>query len=298
MSRLPNVLRQRLPLETQEEVIEYVGLDISTGQWGTQLCERLETLLSCALVCRGWVTKSRIHIFREVRLDTNRKADSFMATITASPRLGDHVRRVVFDLRHEYNHWIYRAHQILPSLLPNIHHLEYHRLPILHPTFFGLSSRFGIITSLELHGLSVKDWTFRDIVRLINGFNNLKILKMQCDWTSPSPFYCHSARQERHPMSLHLDCSDMKDIQVEEMIRWLTKRQQSHPLDEFSLRCARRSTLIPTLGDLFKQCSKTLKTLDFSFDNNIWDEDNPDTNIIWDEDDPDKKPTCELHDSV
>ncbi|KAJ3479637.1 hypothetical protein NLI96_g8916 [Meripilus lineatus] len=159
-----------LPLEVLEHVIGFVGFDVDGEEWGTH--KKLETLQICALVCRSWVAKSRFLLYEVVNLNNKRKATNFINTIASSPRLGEYVQDLRMNLKGKHEDWIYSAHQVLPSLLPNLYRLEHHQLPSLHSVFFTLSPQFKIITSLRLS--MFKSWTFREIARLLNGFPNLK----------------------------------------------------------------------------------------------------------------------------
>ena len=58
--------------------------------------ERIQTLRSCLLVCRDWVPKSRVELYRYIRLDNKRQAIGFMKIVMASPSLGEYVRGLGF----------------------------------------------------------------------------------------------------------------------------------------------------------------------------------------------------------
>lgn len=266
MDRWPNNISRRLPTEVLEHVVESVGLRLS---YRMGVRDWRGTLYSCALVCRDLFPKSRMYLYREVWLDDKRKANNLTNTIMTSPHLGKYVRRLRIDLQDEHEGWIYKAHQVLPPLLPNLYHLEYHRLPCLHPLFLVLASRFGIVTSLRLQGLQPR--TFREIVRVLNGFKNLQRLEVECAWNPPSPqtFFCRNINQQeythRRAMSFYLFCPDKTSSEVEDVLHWTIRRQPVSTLDEFSLQCDTLSTRSRHLSDLVQKSSGNLRTLGLYF---------------------------------
>lgn len=258
-SHLPHTL----PLEVFEYVIEFVGTITDRHRWplwGTE--ERQNNLFSCALVCRRWVPKSRSCLYQAVYLENKRKAASFMITIMAFPRLGEYVQRLQFNLDDQHEDWIYKAHYVLPSLLPNLVHLEYSNLPILHPLFFVLSRRFNAITSLRL--LSLNSWTFREIVRLLSGFPRLRTLEVESEWGTSNSFYCRPGRHHSS-ISLRMDCLGASSC-TDNMLRWLTRKKPSNTLVEFAFQCKKLPIRSGAFNDLLRQCSGSLEALELSFD--------------------------------
>lgn len=136
LSSLP--VQQRLLLEICEGVIGFVDVrphGISQQSF-INTCRR--TLHSCSLarVCCNWVPKSRIHLFRCVSLASNQQAASSMTTVSTTPQLGVYVQALVISL---HDHSIYKVHQSLPPLLPNLTHYPLFESPcapfrLLHPT--------------------------------------------------------------------------------------------------------------------------------------------------------------------
>lgn len=59
------------------------------------LCDDKSALRSCALVCRSWLPRSRLHLFQSVRLTgVWKEAEEFSAHLTTHPTLGRYVRRL------------------------------------------------------------------------------------------------------------------------------------------------------------------------------------------------------------
>lgn len=260
--------RHRLPVEILEDVVGFVGSGSQNKYW-----TRTAALLSCCLVCRDWVPNSRVHLYRDVVLDNKRKATSFMNTITTSPRFGEYVRRLGIYPKKTHGDWIYKIHRILPSLLPNVFYLEYRGLPVVHRLFFVCSLQFTSITTLTL--VSLHSQTFREIVQLINGFPNLKLLSIiECKWQLPISFYCRDPAQQKctrsNPISFRLQwlsSSTPVSNDGDDMIHWLTKQQRANSLNELSLQYDHMSIQSPHFNALLHQCSSTLESLKLSLGN-------------------------------
>lgn len=253
---------QRLPLEVLEHIIGFVGFIGSVDWWGNYF--RLETLRRCALVCRSWVTKSRIHLYDVVHLNNQRKATTFMSAIVSSPPLGEYVHEMCIDLEGKHADWLYSTHQVLPPRLPNLKRLGYFQLPSLHPVFFALPKKFNAITSLRLG--SFETWTFREIVRLLNSFPKLETLDIDCRWPSPSPFYCrNNSQQERFHTFFRLTCYVLSEVETDNVLHWLTKKQHC-PFHAFSILGDSLSIQSQHLAGLFHRSNLALTSLDLTFD--------------------------------
>lgn len=248
---------RRLPLELCESIVGFVGY----GQM-TDLC-------SCALVCRDWLQKSRKQILGRVVMFTKPQANKFISTITASPHLGAYVRELELRLGGQHQDWIYTVTRDLPSPLVNLDHLVYEEIPVLHPLFFNFSPRFDTVASLTLKYM--KAWSFRDIVRLLNGCSNLEKLTVhRCEWRSPSPFYYRAPKWTEYmrpiPSSFHLDCPGLDGAYASDFLRWLVRRHETDPLHEFLFQCDRLPIRSRHLHDLVHQSSRTLTSLELRFD--------------------------------
>lgn len=251
MSSLYAYSPPRLPLEVCEKVIESV--------W------HMPTRYNCCLVCRDWVPKSRIHLFRDVRISDDETATKFMNAIFASPGIGAYVLELVLDLRYSSGSWIYRFVQVLPPFLINLTRLEYRHLPALNPLFYALSSRFNTISELILFGL--KKQSFKEILQLTNRCHSLRTVTLiDCDWKSPSTFY---ARRGCSFHRFHLEpfrgCYNPQD-QRDDVLRWLITSKAASTLVAFHLVISNLPDRIPRLPDLLGLCSATLQalTLDIS----------------------------------
>lgn len=71
----------KLPLEVHERIIDFCAHDSFVDA-------DIRTLHACALTCRGWVPRSRLHLYRYIRLPTERAFRHFLSTIRATPELG------------------------------------------------------------------------------------------------------------------------------------------------------------------------------------------------------------------
>ncbi|KAJ3481220.1 hypothetical protein NLI96_g7807 [Meripilus lineatus] len=200
---------------------------------------------------------------------TKPQANKFISTITASPHLGAYVRELELRLGGQHQDWIYTVTRDLPSPLVNLDHLVYEEIPVLHPLFFNFSPRFDTVASLTLKYM--KAWSFRDIVRLLNGCSNLEKLTVhRCEWRSPSPFYYRAPKWTEYmrpiPSSFHLDCPGLDGAYASDFLRWLVRRHETDPLHEFLFQCDRLPIRSRHLHDLVHQSSRTLTSLELRFD--------------------------------
>ncbi|KAJ3475147.1 hypothetical protein NLI96_g12033 [Meripilus lineatus] len=173
-----------LPLEVCEKVID-------ESDAGGSYKERCTNFCAFALVCKSWVPRTRIHLFRDVYLDSAQQSTKFLATLSMSPGFCGYVEELTIDCSNspnESNGWIYILLRTLPSRLTNLQRLSYNSLPTLHPTFFVFSRNFTSVKSLVLFGLNSQ--SFREVVQIINGFPNLLALRVDnCIWKTPGAFY-------------------------------------------------------------------------------------------------------------
>ncbi|KAJ3489340.1 hypothetical protein NLI96_g2199 [Meripilus lineatus] len=191
-------------------------------------------------------------------------------TVTTSLRLGLYVKSLEINPRHKHDDWIYKIHQVLPRLLPNLVCLTYRDFPVVHPLFFVLSPRFNSITHLAVSDM--KSWTFREIVRLLDRFTQLKTLRVDnCLWRSPSHFY-RRQREKNPPVvtSFKLPTQSLtppssipssSSDNVYNIANWLTTTFPTHSLTRFSFAPPDIPLQSPDFRDLLYQCSGVLKEL-------------------------------------
>lgn len=246
--------RWRLPLEVCEKVIE--SIDVSPdGIPIFYYLERQHALASCALVCRSWVPKSRLHLFNRIRLDGRQQSTRFMDSLLRSPWLGEYVQELSISLLHDTSAgWIYAFIQVLFRHLTNLTHLHYWFLPNLHPIFYSISSP-SPMTSLSLHGL--RSQSFRQILNVVHRYKDLHSLRIDdCEWDSPSSFY---SGRTFGLTTLYLDSGSEQCN--EDVYLWLTKSRSVSILE--TLQIMNCTIPLPTsrLSGVLQQCSQTLRTL-------------------------------------
>lgn len=253
-----------LPREIPLDVLEYI---IELASEDRRHNERKKTLLSCTLVCRAWVTKSRIYLYRRIVLFRQQKATKFIDTVTSSPLLGEYVQSLLFAPSYEDMNWVSTVHRVLPTFLPNVHFLIYDRLPPYQSPFVALASGFKNVTCLVLRYPNSR-WTFQQVARLLNGFPKLKMLQtigvdMETDpFDDPKP-----SPQDTGATSFHLRCiSGYTTFSIaEDALLWLSKRQSSHTLNELWVDCDKISAQSQNFVRVLRQCSGTLESLRISF---------------------------------
>lgn len=259
----------KLPLEICEFIIGFVH----PGPAWYKDYERRGFLRPCLLVCRDWVPKSRIELYRFIELDDKTRAMNFVATITSFPSLGEYVQSLRFDggfdSRRECGNWFYKVHQALQSRLPNLTFLEYFYPPVVHPSFFVLPSQFDSIRCLRLRYLCW--WSLRETMRLLRRFAQLEELVIDsCDWGThiPSSVYCRQTNWQNPPKAIAPRLELREDPWYQGMARdvvigWLTRSHLSFSL--CSLKLEMDVTTSESFCDLLSQCSGTLESIQFVF---------------------------------
>ncbi|KAI0713900.1 hypothetical protein C8Q76DRAFT_591966, partial [Earliella scabrosa] len=64
-----------IPIEVAEQIID-------------QLVDDRSSLRSCALVCDGWLPRSRAHLFREIEITALQQLYSLVQALSTTPSLG------------------------------------------------------------------------------------------------------------------------------------------------------------------------------------------------------------------
>lgn len=258
--------RQSLPLEVCEVIIGLVDAQRLQDSYCSFTIIKRKTLYSCALVCRDWVPKSRIHLFRSVGLNNRQQAGCFMTTVSTIPQLGEYVQALEISLRDDS---LYRIHQVLPPLLPRLAHLQYSHLPVLHPVFIVLASRFKMVTSLRFDDFERQ--SFREVVQILNRFPHLRKLELSgCSWKSPGLFYCRRQKRGKHAIPVQLSVSTFEPStfkgfgQAGDTIQWLMKKQSFNTLNEY--RCNSTTDQCNNLHDLVATHAESLKRLELNIE--------------------------------
>lgn len=291
---------QRLPLEVCETVIGFIDSpydevdDQNKYEASDVRSRRKRTLYSCALVCRSWVPKARICLLRSVKVGNGRTAASFTASLQATRPLGVYVHELSIGVEDHKERddppdggesgptgstsasgWIYQFVQVLPPLLPKLERLEYWNLPILHPLFYSLSSKFTSIQSLYLSDFRTQ--SFRDILQLINRCKNLqKLTVSECHWQLPSSFSPSRYGQRcLTDFALNLTSRECEN----DMCNWLTRSRITCTIEELHITNIYDDGdthprppapfLTPYLGGLLESCATTLRTLVLGFQGTI-----------------------------
>ncbi|KAJ3477513.1 hypothetical protein NLI96_g10411 [Meripilus lineatus] len=258
-------LSQRIPTEVLESVIALAseGSHFQNGRmWDIQ--ERMKTLLSCTLVCRAWITTSRIYLYQHVSLNCQGMATKFMTTIISSPQLGEYVQSLQVVIS-EYDSWIYTIHRVLPPLLPNLYFLRYHNLPPLLSPALLLAPGFKNITCLALEYPDPEVWIPQLVFRFLNSFPKLKMLEMSGLVLNSVPFDDPKPnQQDTIPTSFHLRCYPRDgeySSAAEDALLWLSKRHSTHTLNEFWLACDEISAQSQNFNRVLQQSSGTMNSL-------------------------------------
>ena len=188
------VLRPAIPTEVVERIIDMVAelLDRFNRE---RLETRARSLNACALVGWSWVPRSRLHLFRDVRLSSDWSTRRFLNSLAQSPALGQYIEILRVWPRNEDERscgWILKALSTLPPLLPHLREVVFCELPDLRPECIAVLSRFSTVESLVLHALDRQ--SLREVALLVSRFPHLRRLQVElCDWKLPGR--CYSGKQ-------------------------------------------------------------------------------------------------------
>ena len=251
--------RPIFPTEVFEHIIDMIA-EVSNRRDHDELEERVHGLYACALVAWSWVPRSRIHLFRHVRLESDWGTTRFLNSLTRSPVLGKYVRFLIIsafdDTKESPCGWIFRAISILPPLLPHLHELALQALPVLHPVCIAVLSRFRTIESLELS--YIHRHSLQDIMHFINRFPQLRRLRVWgCEWEVPGRLY----KGKAHNL-FTLELESRYPTRVSSLMEWAIASDSTGSLTTL---CACSDVPDSALDRVLQTCRSTLRELHLDF---------------------------------
>ena len=198
----PFYVKPRVPIEIAENIIDFIP-DAATQR-------------HCALVCRSWLPRSRVNVWRKVNLCSLRQVYALRDTLEAAPEVRSLVH--VLDFASEEDDMRSTAAAVILPLLSWVDSL------VIHISEIGLSSR--AISLIMAHknirlltlGIPSDDALVR-IVRLLSQLKSLEVLHIyastmrhklidlyppQYDITSVSQRCCPSLREVEVRIAPHM----------------------------------------------------------------------------------------------
>ncbi|KAJ3480756.1 hypothetical protein NLI96_g8129 [Meripilus lineatus] len=158
-----------------------------------------------------------------------------------------------------YYDWIYKVLIRLPPLLVNLSHLEFIRLPTLHPSFIRLASAFKTTRTISLQLLS--NQSFIEIVQLINLLPQLTAFRLiHCRWNQPARF---CPRDRNLFEKLHVASSD---VGKKDVVTWLGSLQNLSSLSVLELEAPFDSFDVVKLHHILQRCVHSLRYLHLTLD--------------------------------
>ena len=242
----------RLPTELCERIIDVVASD-------SQFEESPSVLSSCALVSWRWVPRTRIHLYRQVILDSQTRAHKFLISLSLTPGLGQFVKTLVIDISRESrdpsHNWLYKAMGTLPGFLTHIQELKLWGLPLVQSVFMTLISQFITVETLELYQLEYQ--SFAEIVRMINRFPKVQEVKLLGNsWKSPARYYS-GRRLNFTGLEIRAPPRHSEDI-----LKWAVKSRSAECLRTFRFHCTSPSSRFQErLEDVLWSCTRTLEKI-------------------------------------
>ena len=237
------------PTEVFEHIIDIIA------EWNHYRRDRarVRNLHACALVARSWVPRSRIHLYRDIKLDSDLRSTRFLDSLNQSPALGEYVRFLMIspNERTASGGWIFRAISILPPLLPHLLELSLFNIPDLPPVYIAVLSRFRTIESLEL--IYIHRHSFQEFTQLINRFPRLRRLRVwDCRWKMPGR--CYHGKQ--HNLS-SLDFP-INQLSKKPLLEWAFESKSTRALTAFR---ACSDVTEEAMDSVLQSCFSTLREL-------------------------------------
>ena len=157
--------------------------------------EVTQTLLSCALVCRAWLHRARLHLYAKIRLSGTR-ISRFQSTLKKNRHFPlTFIKTMAISCRH------YPISVLLATKLQNLTYLELTEMDLAleHP----LSTRSVLnrsVRSLVLQGL--KGCTVSGVLRFINSFHCVDSLQLHFslrNWVTGDKYFHHRTQSSTVP---------------------------------------------------------------------------------------------------
>lgn len=156
-TRFEGDYRGILPFELEERIIDIIAAQVALSPSFERLWK--STLLSCALTCRAWAHRCRMHIFRFVSITTKTSFTNFLSFVSSKVApLHSEVESI--EARQSYPpHNETRFNHLVPHFLatrlPFVSHFILHdrgdKPCVHHPSIYIHLTQFKSITKLELH---------------------------------------------------------------------------------------------------------------------------------------------------
>ncbi|CCL98591.1 uncharacterized protein FIBRA_00593 [Fibroporia radiculosa] len=166
-----------LPTEVWERVIDFIPAVDRMGGFR----DSRQDLFACALTCRAWLPRSRLHLFYRVEIPTSRHLSSFAKQIRLYPFLEEFVREVAlwpFEKQSKavgtFPLMLARKLKSVRILHINMHTTDDYVFPPTHDVFHISLCEFTSVTTLELN--YVKFSTYTAMGRLLSSLPHLSVL--------------------------------------------------------------------------------------------------------------------------
>lgn len=168
MSAFPT--RSRLPTELCEYVIDWVAARYEPDDWNWKI---QQTLSACALVCRAWLYRSRMHLYSRITLQSES-----LARLECTLRTACHISSFITELKIDN----FNDSKALSSLFvtrrpQNLKNLYISGLDLTREHIW--LSRASICHSVQdLNLVDLQECKVTQLIRFINCFHSLSSLRM------------------------------------------------------------------------------------------------------------------------
>lgn len=215
------------PIEIYERVIDHVHYDYSP-YWATKdefhqgAHLVTKTLCNCALTCAGWLSRSRVNIYRRLRLQHTEyeTLTLLVLALDSTPALQQLVEILeviaavppdegIAPPRSIWHSWPV----MLAGRLPRLRCLglyTQHTLDLHTPSLRTLTA-FSTVTELSLHWSGGPEHSCREALKLIAAFSNVRRLTLRGSLRLPRRLLPSQTASLSGVAFLHLDDIDVSD---------------------------------------------------------------------------------------
>lgn len=267
-----------LPTEVCERIIDFVAEEYPHDtrrdiMWREGVFEALQ---ACALTCRAWTPRSRVHLFRFLGVNCSRNNDksleNFYTLLDMHKPLQPYAEALLVKSGDGHTNTIHTLPLRLPCILSRLGHLDISYGVLYSPRslFWGSMRQFKRVTELVLY--KVAFYSVHDLRRTICSMKALQ--SVMISWPSWYPTHNTTLRAPYPPVStqwarLRLAASAewMEDSRSECFVEWLARSGATGSLNEalFGNLMLLENRMLHDVESVIKTCTDSLKTLVFSW---------------------------------
>ena len=228
----------RLPVEVCERVIDWIAVNVQEEQNSISLSssrnrEFMETLYACALTCKAWFPRARLHlqshiIYIQCWPRAAQDLSYFKSLFAGEPTLSSSIEIIMAKASNDQPSTFHTILLTLPHLLPKLQRLQLANGPFLPAPKIVPKWRCSLLDTLRLQEVSF--YSLNDLRRTISAFENLETLEISDpSWhprssptDNPSQVFYHPRSAVRlNWLKIEAQRAWLLDIRSVQFVEWL-----------------------------------------------------------------------------